>query len=703
MSTTQLEALDEERRRSVLPRDRSAAAWDHSSDVGDLWRILLRQYFMIGTVTLTLAALAILYCFFTSPLYTATSQVLVDPRQHQIVANDPNASALAPDGGIAQVESQTQVIESSSVLLRVIAALDLVHDPEFGPNPNGLTARLRAVLGRFGLGGAAPSEAAAAEETLNALKKRLAIRRADKVFVIDIVATAQTGDKAARIANAVADAYLADQTQARADAARRDSEALTARLAELRRRVNEAEEKVETYKADKDIIDSSGRLVDEQQLTDVNAQLALAQTRVSELKARVDQIEQARRAGLDSDSTAEAIQSAVVTRLRQQYAELVARAADLRTQMGDRHPALIAVEAQLRNVAQLIRAELDRIARAARADYDRARDNLRLLQADVGKLKQTTVTTDQASIKLHELEREAEASRAVYAAFLGRAQEIREQAAVDTTNARIITRAAAPLDKSWPPTLYFLVGALVTGLAIGSGVALTREYLVPTVLRREQVQHLTGEAPCLGQLAIAAPVGWLARKPPSAPTRDTAALQVVGRLYDLGSPRGELRAVLVLSPPTEEKQAAKAVTALAHAAAAEGLQVLILEMTKDTDAPAPPRAADGMLTVGGVMLADAHSDVFRLGLTPDRLEASGRESTATLKRLLRDALGSFDLVFVHGGASASNVRFGVLASLFDAVLLVVRLGQTRQSDVVEAVEGAALAGIPVSASLLLDG
>jgi Mrp family chromosome partitioning ATPase len=184
---------------------------------------------------------------------------------------------------------------------------------------------------------------------------------------------------------------------------------------------------------------------------------------------------------------------------------------------------------------------------------------------------------------------------------------------------------------------------------------------------------------------------------------DPATLQVLGRLFDLGGPRGELRSVLVLSPPAEESQTALAVTALAHAAAAEGLQVLILEMTKATDAPAPPRAADGMLTVGGVMLADVNSDVFRLGLTPDLLEASGREGTATFKRLLGDALGSFDLVFIHSGAVASNLRFGALAPLLDAVLFVVRLGQTRQSDVVEAVESASLAGIPVSASVLLDG
>jgi polysaccharide biosynthesis transport protein len=696
---TQLEVLAHERPvpRSTAP----AVVFDHTSEVGDLWHILLRQHRMIAAITLALVFAAGLYCLVIPSLYTATSQILVDPRERQIVANDPNPSALAPDGGIAQVESQTRVIESSSVLLRAIAAVDLVHDPEFGADHSGLMSRLRALLG-FGSPPAVGADAQ--DETLRALKKRLAVKRADKVFVIDIVVTAQSGAKAARLANAIADAYLADQSEARADAARRDSDALTARLAQLRQRVNEAEQKVESYKADKDIVDASGRLIDEQQLTDVNAQLAVAQTRVTELKARVDQIDRMRKGSVSVDSIAEAIQSPVISRLRQQYAELVAREADLRTQFGDRHPALIAVQAQLHNVGQLIAAELDRIGRSAHADYDRARDGLRMLKANVDVLKQTSLSTGEASIKLRELQREAEASRAVYASFLGRSQETREQATIDLTNARVITRAAAPPEKSWPPTLYLLLGALVSGLTVGSGTALTREYLAPTVLTREQLQHLCDGAPCIGQLTIAAESGWLqlAGRIPSLATDDAVA-QAMSRLFDLSRPRRDLRTILVVSGLRDEATTARALTLLAHAASAQGLQVLIVDMRVATDAPAPARTADGSLTLGQLMMADVDSEVFRLGLPPGVLGTSRHESTIAFQRLLADALHSFDLVFVHGGTVGSNVRFGSIAPLVGEVVLMARLGVTRQSDLVDTVEATSQAGIPVSATLLLDG
>ena len=64
-------------------------------------------------------------------LYTATAQIIVDPRDKQVVSNDINPSSVSPDGGIAQVESQVSVVQSGGVLLRAIAATHLEADPEF--------------------------------------------------------------------------------------------------------------------------------------------------------------------------------------------------------------------------------------------------------------------------------------------------------------------------------------------------------------------------------------------------------------------------------------------------------------------------------------------------------------------------------------------------------------------------------------------
>lgn len=681
---TRVEVLDEARDRAGLPvrQPLVAAPPDTNPEIGDLWRILWHRRRLVAAVAAAIACAVALYAVLAPPLYTATSQVLVDPRDRQVVTNGVTPSGLAPDGGITIVESQARVIESTGVLARAVAATDLVHDPEFGATTLGVFGRLKALLGGlFGNAPAMTSEEALAQ-TIRNLDKRLAVKRADKVFVIDIVVSARTPERAARLANAVAEAYLADQADARSDAARRASDSLSARLGELRQRVAQAEENVTRYRAEHDIVGASGRLVDEQQLSDVNAQIATASARVAEAKARIDQIDAMRRSLGSADSTAEAINSPVVSKLRQQYAELAAREADLRTQFGERHPSLIAIEAQLRNLRELIAAEIERIGRAARADLDRARDNLRAVSTNVDRLKKTTLSTDEASIHLRELEREVEANRAVYAAFLNRAQETREQTSIDVTNARIITEASPPRDKSWPPTLYLLAAAIVAGLAVGCGTALVREYLAPTVLSPALARVLCNGAPVLGAWSQEDAEGVAA---------------AFDRMLELGPSTARAR-ILLLAGDVESGNSFEAAAEALARLAAQDRDVLVLDIMAKPDGPAALRPGDRL---EGLMTKDADSELFRLAVTPAALGTSRQARLATLKRLLFDARSCFDIVFIRTALVPPETRVGIAAPLVDAIVLCVRPGATRQRDLAEASAAAARLGVAVSGVLMV--
>ena len=150
---------------------------------------------------------------------------------------------------MVQVESQARVIESDAVLLRAVKAAGLDRDPDYGaPQPTVLGRLLGLFTGASD--GADPPE----DKALRALRKHLAVKRADKVFVVDVVVTAYEAEKAARIADAIANAFLSDQIASRAQSSDRASEELASRLTELRTEVQEAENRVERYKADHDLI-----------------------------------------------------------------------------------------------------------------------------------------------------------------------------------------------------------------------------------------------------------------------------------------------------------------------------------------------------------------------------------------------------------------------------------------------------------------
>ena len=302
------------------------------------------------------------------------------------------------------------------------------------------------------------------------------VKRAERTYVVDVSVTSQDPAKAARLANAVAQAYLAEQTDVRSDAARQISQSLSARLNELKDRVREAEDRVETFKARNNIVGASGQLVNEQQLSELNNQLGVAHARTAAAKARLDQVERLQLSKDEIGAFPEAVQSQTVAALRSQYAEVMRREAEQMTSLGQRHPAVIEIQAEAARLHKMIEDEVHRLALSARSEYESARANEAALAASLETLKNRAVTTNEAMVTLRELERDVQASRAVYKSFLVRARETGEQERLDTKNIRVISRAEPPQGRSFPPSNFVLaVGALLIGVGAGSGIVIMRD------------------------------------------------------------------------------------------------------------------------------------------------------------------------------------------------------------------------------------
>lgn len=454
-----------ERPASPLPAQLARLA-DPVWIVGTLWarRGLILLMALLGL------ALAIVAALLMTPKYVSTAQLFIDPRDLRVLQNDvsPNTVGSDPTSITGYLESQARVIASDSIKSRVVERLNLDRDPDFGGGSAGFLARL--------MGADTGPSPKATLYALAALDRTVGVRRGERTFVIDISATAQDPDKAAKIANALAEAYLEDQTAVRAEAAQRATTALTSRLEELRNRLRVAEEKAEKYKEANNIVGVGGRSLSEEQLSLNTAQLVAARTRATEAKAKYDQITATRAANIEAGAIPEAVASNTMTALRAQLGAALAREADLVSSLGARHPALASSQSQVRDARRQIADELSRIARAAKAEYDRAVEAERQLARRVDQLTAGQYAAGRASVQLRELEREVESSRAIYDAFLKRARETGELGGIDTTNARIISPAMPPLEKSGMSrrTLAMLgaFGGGATGMLLALGLAL---------------------------------------------------------------------------------------------------------------------------------------------------------------------------------------------------------------------------------------
>jgi uncharacterized protein involved in exopolysaccharide biosynthesis len=373
------------------------------------------------------------------PRFVSTAQLLIDPRSLQVFQNEMVNSQLDANSAINFVESQMQLLTSERVLSRVIREEKLAEDPAFQPVADGEetpaegATDLRPSLGADG----EPVDAKA----LTALRRMLTVKRGERSFLVDVTATARTPELAARIANAVVKAFMAEDAATRADAGRRLTSELDGRLAALRERLNASEVKVENFRVAKGLLVTGDKLVSEQRLEEAVTELGASQNRLARAVARVDQLEKAKRdiGSVGALTATEDIRtlSYLIERLSAARENL----ADLRLNLGPRHPALTSAQSRVDEIERRIKSELDRIREASKVEVERARGEQRAISRTVADLSAELSRARKSQIELGALEQEVKANRDLLAAFEARSREADEFGRISAINLRIVSVA----------------------------------------------------------------------------------------------------------------------------------------------------------------------------------------------------------------------------------------------------------------------
>ncbi len=200
---------------------------------------------------------AVLFILLATPRYTAHTQVFIETRT-PLALREPASERTSPIDA-PEVESQLILLRSEQIAEKTVRRLGLVEDDEFAPEAGkpGPLARLiayvRNLLGRKRAATTADDpEIAARNAAANVLRERMTARRLDISYVIEISFTAASPEKAARIANGIAETYIEDQLETRAQAARLGAQWLEGRIDDLRREMNASALRVKEFRARRD-------------------------------------------------------------------------------------------------------------------------------------------------------------------------------------------------------------------------------------------------------------------------------------------------------------------------------------------------------------------------------------------------------------------------------------------------------------------
>ena len=672
-----------------------------------------RQYWVILFVGALTMALALIYVVAATPRFMAVATMFIDrgkvqpfAQQQQILIDNPMDSAA--------IEGQLQILKSDTIALSVINSLHLADDPEFGGS---IDKSAGTIFGLFsGL-----SHSNNSDRTRNALasfKLRLTAGRVGMSFVIEISFISDKPERAAQIANAIVEAYIDDQLEAKYEITRRANDWLQSRLGELQRQSADSEHAVADFKAKNNLLNvGNGQSADEQLISQLNTQLLEARAQTSSAQARLDRIEQIIRAAGDIDdpttgTVADTLNSPVINQLRTKYLELVNREADLAARVGSNHLAVINMHRQIREIRNSILDELKRISETYKSDFEIAKQR----QADVEKRLEGAISVSrsasQAQGALNALESKARAYHSLYDNLLQRYTELSQQESLPTTEARFITRASPPLDKAYPKTRLVLAGALFAGLMLGFGVGFLREMLDSVFRTTKQI----GAALHTNCLAVVP----LAEKPPASSSpaaepklqlesaslrtmirrssilwtvndsplsRFAEAVRAVKLAVDLGVPEQSKVIGITSAIPNEGKSTISA--NLAVLMAQVGARVLLVDgdlRNPSLSRALAPAAKGGILEVvsgksslSDVLWTDISTNLAFLPAAMSFRLADSNEifSNDLTKQLFKELRQSYDYIIVDLSPLVPVIDVRATTNLVDAYVLVVEWGRTK--------------------------
>ena len=433
------------------------------------WRLAWRRKGLILTLAALGALLGLVATKTLTPRYVATAQIYLDPHGLPGLEKEDSASHEDSTGFINFVETQAKILTSRVVLERVVTKERLATDPEFAGG-GGLLSKL---FGR------PPSSAGDSEGALNAertLAQRIVIRRPERTFIIEISATSSSPEKAARIANGVAQAYNDVRLSMQTEAAKQATNSFSASLGEMRDRLLAAERQVEDFKAANGLVGTRDQYVDEQSLKELNQQLSYARTRLEDARARFELLRRARASSADIGMLTATLNAPSLTNLRAQQTAALEKIAELSAELGPRHPSVKNAEARVNELRRLIDIELERIRASSSKDFEQARNVEERLRRDVEQLRQRALVAAQASVKLRDLEREVDVNRGVYQSFFARSRQTEEAQPSNLMSTHIVTTATPPAARAFPPSAGLMMAAgFVLGGLLGGALSLLLE------------------------------------------------------------------------------------------------------------------------------------------------------------------------------------------------------------------------------------
>lgn len=596
--------------QSPLSLKQDSAHADQDRLIGLIGVIKRRKAILIGAAVLGIL-LSLLATALAQRRYTATAQILALPRSTQVVTLDDQNLPSSFDTTF--VDNSVEILKSTDLLARLADRLKLAQVPEFKviEDDRSLLSLLNPLSWIPHQQDPAPELTGTVSDAnpqqvaiIDQLRRQINVARVGNSQLIRISATSTSPKRAAALANVLVSLYLVDELDTKVEDVKRTNGWLDSQLAELKKNLEASEQAVETYRIKHNLLDAEGKSPTDQQRADITTQITLARADLAEKQARYDQTLSLVQSGGGLDTLAAALQSDVITRLRQQIADVASKQAELTSRYGDLHPSVINNKAQLRDLEGQVKAEIQRITTNLANEVGVAKSRLASLNATMQRLDQSAAGNGQAMVDLRELQRQVDSNQQLYTSMLEGQKKSFVLSNSDSAApvARKTADAEVPVEPSYPVTAVFVAIGTLLSLVVGFALVFLLEMLDRGFRTADQVEQFLG-LPHLSSVPIVSKkqlrdagaetiIDYIAAVPTSVFAESLRKLRSGLVFSNVDNPP---RSIMVTSSLPDEGKSTLA-CALAASLAASGYKTLLIDA--DLRNPSVARIMNATPTIG---------------------------------------------------------------------------------------------------------
>jgi succinoglycan biosynthesis transport protein ExoP len=697
-----------------------------------VYGVLRRHYILIAVITVIGTALASFWASTLTPIYRASTQVLIDPNRETVTKITPVAPGLTQE--FTMMETQAAIIRSRDLATQAVRRLDLVNHPLYNPalakpQPSTWQRLLAPVTALFTDAPSAeerqtvtiapqtPEERARLSEGIvGAYLGGLTVQPATTgARWVTINFTSADRKLAADAANMAAKVYIESGIANRGETTQSALRYLSEKVEELRGKMIEAERSLTQFRSDTGMLQEGDKSPITLQLTSYRSQLIEVQATIRNLEIGGAQLQNMLRGQGSIDANSHVMTSPFIAQLRAQQADIERKIAEARTQLRDNHPQLIAMRNELREVQGKIASEIRKVGANLGNELQVQKQREQSLLTEVKRLEGELSKQAGNEVRLKELQTSAQSARQLYEATLARFNEvtITDDNALRKAEASVLQPAGIPGVPIAPQTNAIILMAFLISLAIGVALAVIIELLDAGFRSVHQLEQMAG-APALGMVPFQTnkigrnkrPWDTVLDKPNSS---FAEAIRTIRTGLLLSSVDHPPRTVLVTSSVPGEGKTTTAL-ALASAAASSGQRTIIVDCDMRQPALHANLGVKNELGLSDYLTGNAaledliHIDdrsglhyicAGRLPPSPTDLLGSNR-----MKQLLQQLSAAFQMVMLDTPPILAVSDALLLVRTVDKTIFVVRWERTRRDIALNGLKSVYDAGARVGGLVL---